>query len=327
MNPQLAVMASIRGGVFTRADARACGYADAEIDSLLDAGRWRRIRRGTYAAHRSLMLVTQEVLYLRRVYRVLRASGPSVFASHQSAAALHALPVWGLDLTRVHVTAPDGRSGRVRGVHRHIRDPVGPGLQLWNTLRMVSPARAVVEVAANAPPAPAVVLADAALYAGMVDRRALNRAAGQLDYGKKRALKVLDQLTGASSIAESRLRFILATTGLPTPSETPVPEPDHEEPDDSAAGALWFPDERTVVEFEPRFPFWCEQSEPTTDVPVPGPPHGSSLADDPQPVERCWIPWADLDNPQTVADRIRTTFTRAARRTGIRHFTPTRARM
>jgi len=29
MNPQLAVMASIRGGVFTRADARACGYPDA----------------------------------------------------------------------------------------------------------------------------------------------------------------------------------------------------------------------------------------------------------------------------------------------------------
>ncbi|RSS48522.1 type IV toxin-antitoxin system AbiEi family antitoxin domain-containing protein, partial [Streptomyces sp. WAC06614] len=136
-------MASIRGGVFTRADARACGYVDADIDSLLGSGAWRRIRRGTYAAHRSLMLVTDEVLYLRRIHNVLRTSGPTVFASHQSAAALHALPVWGLDLTRVHLTAPDGRSGRARGVHRHIRDPVGPGLQLWNKLRMVSPARAI----------------------------------------------------------------------------------------------------------------------------------------------------------------------------------------
>ena len=55
MNPQLAVMATIRGGVFTRADARACGYPDPDIDSLLDTGGWRRIRPGTYAAHRALI--------------------------------------------------------------------------------------------------------------------------------------------------------------------------------------------------------------------------------------------------------------------------------
>lgn len=321
-------MASIRGGVFTRADARACGYADVDIDTLLDSGRWRRIRRGTYAAHRSLMLVTDEVLHLRRIYRVLRAGGPGVFASHQSAAALHALPVWGLDLTRVHVTAADGRSGRLRGVHRHIRDPVGPGLQLWNTLRMVSPARAVAEVAATAPPAPAVVLADAAMYTGIVDRRALKHAITVLDQGNKRASRILEQLTGAASIAESRLRFILATSGLPAPSQAPPPDPDPPDPDDSPAEALWFPEERTVVEFEPRFPFWAEDPEPAADDPAPNSALTEpSMIDGPQPVEHCWISWTDLDDPATVADRIRTTFSRAARRTGIRHFDLTRARM
>lgn len=320
MNPQLAVMASIRGGVFTRADARACGYADSDIDALLRSGQWRRIRRGTYAARRSLMLVTDEILHLRRAYRVLRASGPDVFASHQSAAALHALPVWGLDLTRVHITAPDGRSGRVRGVHRHIRDPVGPGLQLWNTLRMVSPARAIVEVAATAPALPSIVLADAAVYTGMVDRRALRQAITFLDHGNKRALKVLDQLTGAASIAESRLRYILADAGLPAPS--PIPPPDTEQPDadDPAVEGLWFPDERTVVEFEPRFPFYSEDSDPE-DAPTE-----PASDDGPRPVEHCWISWTDLDDPATVADRIRTTFTRAARRTGIRHFDLARVR-
>jgi len=44
-------------------------------------------------------------------------------------------------------------------------------------------------------------------------------------------------------------------------------------------------------------------------------------------VEHCRISWADLDDPPTVADRIRTTFTRAARRTGIRQFDLARARM
>lgn len=311
-------MASIRGGVFTRADARACGYPDADIDALLGSGSWRRIRRGTYAARRSLMLVTDEVLYLRRIHHVLRASGPSVFASHQSAAALHALPVWGLDLTRVHVTAPDGRSGRLRGVHRHIRDPVGPSLELWNKLRMVSPARAIAEVAATAPPEPAVVLADAAMYAGLVNRRTLSHAVTRLDHGGKRALKVLDRLTGSASIAESRLRFILAGAGLPTPSPAPPPDTDPPDGEVSAAEALWFPDERTVVEFEPRFPFWCEEFDPSPEEPLPEPI--APDPDGPQPVEHCWISWTDLTDPPTVADRIRTTFTRAARRTGIRHF-------
>src|SRR3954468_2534631 len=324
MNPQLAVMASIRGGVFTRADARACGYPDADIDSLLDSGCWRRIRHGTYAAQRSFMLITDEVLHLRNVYRVLRAGAPNVYASHQSAAALHALPVWGLDLSRVHVTAPDGRSGRLRGVHRHIRDPVGPGLQLWNNLRMVSPARAIAEVAATAPPAPAVVLADAALYAGLVNTRTLKRAVSLLDHGNKRAVTVLNHLTGASSIAESRLRFILSTAGLPAPSPSPPPESDTPDPDPAVAG-LWFPDERTVVEFEPRFPFWCEEFEPTAEEPLPEPP--AADPDGPQPVEHCWISWADLNDPPPVLDRVRATFTRAARRTGVRHFDLARARM
>lgn len=315
-------MASIRGGVFTRADARACGYADVDIDSLLRSGRWRRIRHGTYAAQRSLMLVTDEVLHLRRTYRVLRASGPNVFASHQSAAALHALPVWGLDLTRVHVTAPDGRSGRLRGVHRHIRDPVGPGLQLWNKLRMVSPARAIAEVAATAPPMPAIVLADAALCTGIVDRRALKQAITFLDHGNKRALGVLEQLTGAASIAESRLRQILTTAGLPAPSPHPPPDLDAPDPDDPATEALWFPEDRTVVEFEARFPFCSEEFEPATEDQPPDPP----AFEGPHPVEHCWISWTDLDDPATVADRIRTTFSRAARRTGVRHFDQARVR-
>ena len=324
MNPQLAVMASIRGGVFTRADARACGYPDPDIDTLLDTGGWRRIRRGTYAAHRSLMLVTDEVLHLRKVFRVLRTSGPSVFASHQSAAALHALPLWGLDLSRVHVTAPSGRSGRLGSVHRHIRDPVGPGLQLWNNLRMASPARAVAEVAATASPEPAAALTDAALYSGLVTGLSLRHAVQQ--HGNDRARHVMAHAcTGAASVAESRLRFILAEAGLPTPASAPPPDPDEPDSAGPETTSLWFPDERTVLEFEPRFPFWCEEFEPTEEEPLPEPE--AADPDGPQPVETCWISWTDLNNPATVVDRVRTTFTRAARRTGIRHFDLARARM
>ncbi|MFG1816302.1 type IV toxin-antitoxin system AbiEi family antitoxin domain-containing protein [Kribbella sp. NPDC049174] len=324
MNPQLAVMATIRGGVFTRADARACGYPDPDIDSLLDTGGWRRIRPGTYAAHRALTLVTAEVLHLRKVYRVLRSGGPAVFASHQSAAALHALPLWGLDLSRVHVTAPHGRGGCVGGVHRHIRDPVGPGIQVWNKLRMVSPARAVVEVAATAPISPAVALTEAALYGGLVTRRSLKRAAQ--DHGNERALQVMARAcTESASVAESRLRFMLAEAGLPSPSPSSAPDPDLPESVGPDTGILWFPEERTVLEFEPRYPFWCDDFAPDEiDPTVPAAPVDPSA---PSPVEHCWISWSDLDHPSRVVDRIRSTFARASRRTGVRHFDLARARM
>ncbi|MET7278213.1 type IV toxin-antitoxin system AbiEi family antitoxin domain-containing protein [Kribbella sp. NPDC005582] len=310
MNPQLAVMACLRGGVFRRADARACGYDDADIDYLLASGGWRRIRRGTYAEQRAFEVVTEAALYLRRVHRVLRAGGGLVFASHQSAAALHALPVWGLDLSTVHVTATGGRRGRVGGVYRHIRDPVGPGVLIWNRLPMVSAARAVAEVAATAPTIPAIALADAALYAGLASKRTLRRAAGLLEYGGDRALGVFAHCRGSASVAESRLRFILEAGGLPEPAEvlpTGVEVPERE-------AALWFPEQRTLLEFELRHPYWCEEPDEDAEQPPPVP-----AADGPPPVETCWISWTDLDHPKAVLDRITSTFARAARRTDIRH--------
>ena len=220
-------------------------------------------------------------------------AGPAVVASHQSAAALHALPLWGLDLSRVHVTAPHGRGGCVGGVHRHIRDPVGPGIQVWNKLRMVSPARAIVEVASTSPPTPAVVLAEAALYAGLVTSRSLKRAVA--DHGNERAIATISRAGAESaSVAESRLRLILANEGLPVPSPIPPPDVDPAEPTRPEIASLWFPDERTVLEFEPRFPFWCEETE-LDEGSAPVEPMPDLAA--PDPLEHCWISWADLDDP------------------------------
>jgi hypothetical protein len=322
-------MTQIRGGLFTRADARACGYPDPDIDSLLDTGGWRRIRPGTYAPHRTFALVTEEMLHLRRIHRVLRygESGPT--ASHQSAAALHALPLWGLDLSEVHLTARDGPAGSRGEVHRHVRDPIGPGVQVWNGLRLVSPARAVAEVAATVPVssslAPAVVLAEAALYAGLTTSTLLKRAASQLVDGIEQAQRVVAHAGAESaSVAESRLRLILAEAGLPAPSSSPPPTIDGE----LVSCSLWFPDERTVVEFEPRRPFWCEEFddylEEVAERAFGAPRRGEPP--EPEPVEHCWISWSDLDDATLVVDRVRTAFARASRRTGVRIFDPGRRR-
>jgi putative AbiEi antitoxin of type IV toxin-antitoxin system len=337
MNPQLSVMTNIRGGVFTRADARACGYPDPDIDSLLDTGGWRRIRPGTYAPHQTLTLVDDVMLHLRRLFQVLRKGEPGIIASHQSAVALHALPLWGLDLTNLHLTTRTGRPGlQSDGIHRHVRDPIGPGVTLWNKLRLTTPARAVAEVAATAPLAPAVALTEATLYAGLATLPALKRAATHLatpgelsdeDDPLARALRAFElACTESASVAESRLRLIITEAGLPAPSSSPPPMPDDQLVD--LACALWFPDQRTVVEFEPRFPFWSEEFDDYATEAADRAFGATPPADPepPEPLEYCFISWSDLDTPSTVVDQLRSTFTRATRRTGIHPFDPTRQR-
>jgi hypothetical protein len=133
----------------------------------------------------------------------------------------------------------------------------------------------------------------------------------------------------SASVAESRLRLILAEAGLPAPSSCPPPtDPALIEEGDWENSALWFPDERTVVEFEPRFPFpCCLSDDDAEEFPDANPTEEASLAESyPEPLEYCWITWPDLDNPAEVVDRIRTTFTRASRRTGVHPFDLARPR-
>jgi hypothetical protein len=380
VNPTLNVLRAIRGGVFTRADARACGYTDPDIDSLLSTGGWRRIRPGRYAAFRDLALVTDETLHVRRTFQLLRESSGRT-ASHQSAAALHGLPLWGLDLSKVHLTleeVPEVLRGRVigggvqvagsrqaaahvdlargsrgarsrrgvedgaapakggRGVEddvvRHVRSPLGSGVVVWNGLRVTSPPRTVAEVAATCPPAPAQAVADASLYSGLATTATLRKATDQLTDGADRARCIVARATPESaSVAESRLRVILADAGLPTPSSSPPPGIDA----DQLGCSLWFPAERTVVEFEPHRPYWSDAPDDGTPAlaayladaadrafgtPRPG------LSAEPSPAGYCWISWTDLDDAPAVVEEVRTTFARALRSTAVRTFDPTRRR-
>lgn len=337
MNPTLNVLRAIRGGVFTRADARACGYSDPDIDSLLRTGGWRRIRPGRYAAFRDLKLVTDETLHVRRTFQLLRESSGRT-ASHQSAAALHGLPLWGLDLSKVHLTLEEvpevlrGRTVVEEDVVRHVRSPLGPGVVVWNGLRVTSPHRAVAEVAATCPPAPAQAVADASLYAGLATATALRKATDHLTDGIDQARCIVGRATSESaSVAESRLRVILADAGLPAPSSSPPPGVDA----DQLGCSLWFPEERTVVEFEPHRPYWSDTPDESTPalaaylaeaadrafgVPRPG------QSPDPAPAAHCWISWADLDNPTAVTDQVRKAFAHALRSTTVRPFDPSRRR-
>lgn len=315
-------MATIRGGVFTRADARACGYRDDEIDRMLECGGWRRIRRDGYAADRTLISVDDEMLHLRRLHRVL-CDDPDLVASHQSAVALHALPVWGLDLSTVHVTAATGRVGRHRGgLYRHVRSLAGDDLYVWNGMRLTAPARAVAELTATAPRDACVVVADAALLSGLVTPASLADAVRGLGSPRTAtaARAVLTGATGRSyAVGESRLRLLLRDAGLPEPSPYPPPIDDLE----GELWALWFADQRTVVEFEPGLRYWGSFEESFEEDESAALFAQDRLA---RPTEHVYISWPDLDHPDLVVERVRTAFAHAASRSGVRPFDPTRRR-
>jgi hypothetical protein len=297
MNPKLTALVSRKRGIFSRRDAIACGYTDAQIRARIRRGEWVRIWRGTYAPantaaadlsrtandardttqhqrptgsadagkpdddedadpancelDRSLEADERAAEAHRLLTRAVLASlGRGVVASHQSAAVAHGLPAWGLDLARVHVTRSDGRLGRTRSrvVQHKATGPVAR--ERAAGIGAVPLARAVVETATLSGFEAGVVLADAALRAG-VDRDDLRRALRELGRrdGSVKAAAVVEFADGRSeSVGESRLRVLMDTMGVP------APELQHTVLDDGGQFVgrvdFFFPTQGVVVEFD-----------------------------------------------------------------------------
>lgn len=102
-----------------RRAALAEGWSDEELGRRIRRGELTRLRPGAYAApevardpvRRHRRMVTATLAALRR---------PAV-VSHQSAAVLHGLPLWGVPLGRVHVTRTPPATAEVgRALHCHV---------------------------------------------------------------------------------------------------------------------------------------------------------------------------------------------------------------
>lgn len=125
MNLILKAIASEQAGVITRSQALAAGYNDDEIARRLRSRRWKSVRRGAYVERENDAMSGVD-LHRALVYAVvMRLDAPAV-VSHISAAVMHGLPTWGLDLSEVHVSRADLHSPRREGgVHHHAGWPLG----------------------------------------------------------------------------------------------------------------------------------------------------------------------------------------------------------
>ena len=192
------------------------GWTDDELGRMVRTGQLDRLRRGAYVsgllprdvAIRHRLLVQATVAGLRR----------SAVVSHQSAAVLHGLPLWGVPLARVHVTRPPRASTDVTStLHCHvaaIRDDevveIG-GMQVTNVVRTM------LDLARSLPHEVAVVALDGALFARRASHADLRMRLMDMvgSPGSRSAARAIAFADGRSeSVGESRSRVILHRWGL-----------------------------------------------------------------------------------------------------------------
>lgn len=201
-----------------RSDLLAAGFTDSELATALRAGAVRRIRPGTYAPVDD---AGPRLSHLRLLRAAVHALSDEAVVCDVSAAALHGLPLWNVDLQRAHVSRQRRGGGRRgRQVHVHAAPLDDHELVEIGGLAVTSPARTVVDVARRLPLEHAVVIADGALHSGLVGTAdltaALQRAAHRR--GSPAARRAIAFADGASeSVGESRSRVALHRAGLPTP--------------------------------------------------------------------------------------------------------------
>lgn len=225
MNPKLRVLAGARCGWFTRADAFAAGYSDSELRRRLRSGQWSRLSRDAYVEPDGWPVAEEpwdraRRMHVLKVRAAMARMGEQAVVSHHSAVLLHGLPSWGLDLSKVQITKPTGRarSDVLADVHR---SRFGPGeITVVDGLRVVAPARAITESACVSSYEVGVVLADAALHRQLVTPDALIATADRYRFwpgspAARAAMRFADGLS--ESVGESRLRVLMQNYGLPTP--------------------------------------------------------------------------------------------------------------
>ena len=301
-----------------RRDALARGWSDDELAKLIRAGSLTRLRRGAYLDGRQpTTAVERHGLIVRATLAGLRR--PAV-VSHQSAAVLLGLPLWGVPLREVHITrSPPAASEASRTLRCHVAPLAEDDVVVVDGVAVTSPGRTVVDLARTVGFASAVVAADGALRRrrgaseGAVTRALLqhhlDRVAGAP--GSRSAQRVIAFADGRSeSAGESRSRVLLADLDLaPTTLQYEI----------RTSGRLvartdfaW-EDVRLVGEFDGRVKYGrlLRPGQTPGDALFEEKLREDAIRDTDHSVVR-WC-WDDLSQPSALGTRVRRALTRARR--------------
>lgn len=211
----------------SRADAEQAGLHGSEIRYLVRRGAWTNTRYGLYRTRELEGEVEGDPDEADRralSHRVAAAQirmGYRCVASHSTAALLHGLPV----LRRgddIFVTTPKDTVSPRRYDDIVVREATLPERQVTQRydVRLTTVERTVVDLARARWPEEGLIVADAAMRAGLVDEPALRQVfATAMGWpGVRRARRVLAFADPRSeSPLESVARWTFARAGLPPP--------------------------------------------------------------------------------------------------------------
>lgn len=209
-------------GFIARRDVVAVGLDDRFIRTMLRTGTWTRVRKGAYCPTVVWVNLDANERHRRLARAVLHSHGDAVVLSRVSGLLMRGgCDVWRIDLSRVHVTRRDGRSGSVeRDVVHHEGPITDDDIEIVDGLPVLKEARCVIETIARAGVERGMVVADSALHAGRVDEDDLNEAHARVSrrQGNRTVDLTLRLADGrAESVGESRARYVYWSQGLPRP--------------------------------------------------------------------------------------------------------------
>ncbi|NED98998.1 hypothetical protein [Phytoactinopolyspora halotolerans] len=231
--------------------------------------------------------------------------------SHVTAAALLDLPLWGVDLSMVHVTRADLHASRVEaGVVHHAAGLNDDELCDVDGVTVTGPERTAVDVARHVPFEAAVVVADGALRRTGNDRERLLAVMDRMRtwQGARAAGRVVAFADGGSeSVGESRARVQFERIGLPTPRlQAEILGADGE----LYRADFLFEEENTLGEFDGRAKYqrYLEPDEEPADVVWREKRREDALRGMGYGVVR--LTWADLRRDAIVRERFMAAFGR-----------------
>lgn len=199
--------------------ARLAGVDESRLRRLAEAGKLRRLARGSYASTSMLRGLDEWQLHAVQARAFAMACGEDVYLCEWSAAVTWELPTMGTAPTRPTVLRPKAAGrGPTTTPHGRIRVPELPVEHRWRAgeIGVVSRGFAVVDLARTVPVADGLVLADAAIRAG-TDLAAVTPLFSRWR-GSHRAHWVVDHADGnAESPIETLGRFTCIEFGLPLP--------------------------------------------------------------------------------------------------------------
>lgn len=317
MDMTLHWLAERQGGAFTRRQALEAGYSVDGVNHLLGTREWLRLRKGVYTVAKIYLALDEAARYVARTHAAALSLRRCAVVSHTSAIALHGLPLWGSDLSVVHFSRTRRGGSRLEAGIDHHRTHLPPDhVEQRDRLLVTVPARSVVDAAGLGSFESAVVIADAALHAGLTSPAGLE-AALDAARGAPGSHQVVSALAFADARAESpgesRCRVLFKAQGLP------APEPQVRIVDDYGVLVgrvdFLFREERTIVEFDGLMKYGLGPNAPIDDL-VAEKQREDWLRELGYEIVR--LTWADLADPVRTAARIRAAFTRARRRRALR---------